>query len=318
MEYRRLGRAGIKVSAVSLGGWVTFGGQIDASAVGAVVAAAVEGGVNFIDLADVYARGEAERVFGTVLKDYGRDGLVVSSKAFWPTGQGPNDRGLSRKHLFASIEGSLQRLGTDYLDLYFCHRHDDEVEIDEVVMAMDDLVRQGKVLYWGTSVWTADRLSDAAHAASRLGAHPPRAEQPRYNMLDRHIEPEILPAAERYGMGIVVWSPLAQGILTGKYAAGMPEGSRGAQYEWVRRGLRAEDIAAAEALKPVARDVGVTLAQLALAWCLRLPQISSVITGATRPEQVTENLAAVGITLDEDVLARIEDVLGNRPPPLPD
>ena len=317
MEYRRLGRAGIKVSAVSLGGWVTFGEQIDESAVRAVVAAAIEGGINFIDLADVYARGEAERVFGAVLKSHRRHDLVISSKAFWPSGQGPNQRGLSRKHLFESIEGSLQRLGTDYVDLYFCHRHDDEVEMEEIVMAMDDLVRQGKVLYWGTSVWPAARISDAVHVAQRLGAHPPRAEQPRYNMVDRHIEPEIVPTAERHGIGLVVWSPMAQGILSGKYAEGMPEGSRGAQFEWVRRGFRAEDVAAAEALRPVAGDVGITLAQLALAWCLRLPQISSVITGATRPEQVTENTAAVDMELDEATLARIEDVLGNRPPPPP-
>jgi aryl-alcohol dehydrogenase-like predicted oxidoreductase len=252
-----------------------------------------------------------------VLKGLNRNELVISSKAYWATGEGPNDRGLSRKHLFESIEGSLRRLGTEYLDIYFCHRHDDEVEMEEIVMAMDDLIRQGKVLYWGTSVWPASRIAEAAHTARSLGAHPPRAEQPRYHMLDRHIEPEIVPTAERHGVGLVVWSPLAQGILTGKYASGVPAESRAAKFDWVRRGFKEDDIAKAEALGPVARDLGISPAQLALAWCLRLPQVTSVITGASRPEQIAENLGALGVTLDETTLERIEEVLGNRPAPLP-
>jgi voltage-dependent potassium channel beta subunit len=312
--YRRLGKSGLKVSAVSLGGWITFGEQIDAAGVREVVAAAVDSGVNYVDLADVYARGAAEETFATALEALPRHQMVVASKAFWPMSDDPNDRGLSRKHLFASIDGSLRRLRTDYLDLYFCHRHDDQVEIDEVVMAMDDLVRQGKVLYWGTSVWPASRIEEAVQAARRLGAHQPRAEQPRYNLLDRHIEPEIVPTAERNGMGLVVWSPLAQGVLTGKYAGGIPADSRAAKNAWMRRNLQENEIAAAARLAPIAAELGITLGQLALAWCLRLPQVSSVITGASRPGQVIENAAAVDVVLDDAVLDTLEEILGNRPP----
>ena len=313
MKYRRLGGAGIKVSEVSLGGWLTFGAQIDEAAVRAVVRAAVDDGVNFVDLADVYARGEAERVFGLALAEQRRQDLVISSKAFWPMGEGPNDRGLSRKHLFESVEGSLRRLGTDYLDLYFCHRHDPETPVDEVVMAMDDLVRQGKVLYWGTSVWTAAQITEARACADRLLAHPPRVEQPRYNLLDRHIEPEILPTCQAKGIGLVVWSPLGQGLLTGKYNAGIPEGSRADQIEWVRKGIKEADLATVARLGELAAELEIDLAQLALAWCLRLPALSSVITGASRPEHITRNAAASDIALDAGTLDRIEAILDNAP-----
>ncbi len=317
MEYRRLGKAGIKVSALSLGGWLTFGEQVDESAVADIVAVAVDGGINFIDLADIYAKGGAETAFGKALAAHRRQSLVISSKAYWPMGEGPNDRGLSAKHLKESVEASLRRLGTDYLDIFFCHRHDDEVELEEVAMAMDDLARQGKIVYWGTSVWPASRLSDVAATARRLGCHPPRAEQPRYNMLDRHVEPEILPTAARHGMGVVVWSPLAQGVLTGKYAHGIPAGTRAARFDWVRRNIDPDHVEMARRLEPVAADLGVSLAQLALAWILRRSEVSSVITGASRPEQVTENLGALDVDLGDEVLGRIEEILGNKPAPLP-
>lgn len=315
MKYRRLGRSGLKVSEVSLGGWLTFGASVDEPGVREIVGAAIDSGINLIDLADIYARGEAERVFGAALSDHRRQDLVITSKAYWPMSDDPNDRGLSRKHLFESVEGSLRRLGTDYLDIYFCHRHDDETTVEEVVMAMDDLVRQGKVLYWGTSVWPSAKIAEAALTAKSLRAHPPRAEQPRYNMIDRHIETEILPTAEELGVGLVVWSPLAQGVLTGKYSAGVPEGSRAAEIEWVRSNIADEDLDTARKLGPVAEELGVPLGQLALAWCLRLPGISSAITGARTAAQVKENAAASDLVLDDAMLDRIEELLDNKPVP---
>ncbi len=314
MQYRRLGRSGLKISAVSLGGWLTFGSQVDEGGVKAVVAAAVEGGVNFIDLADVYAKGEAERVFGQALASFRRQDLVISSKAFWPMTDNVNDRGLSRKHLFESVEGSLRRLGTDYLDIYFCHRFDEETPVDEVVMAMDDLCRQGKILYWGTSVWSAAQITEAALTARALGAHPPRVEQPRYNLLDRHIEPEILPTCQAQGLGIVCWSPLAQGVLTGKYNREVPAGSRAADLDWVRKQITEEQLARVRRLSALADDMGLPLGRLALAWCLRQPGVSAVITGARTPEQLRENLAAAELVLDGETLARIEDIIEPAPP----
>lgn len=314
MQYRRLGRSGLKISAVSLGGWLTFGSQVDEAGVRAVVAAAVEGGVNFIDLADVYAKGEAERVFGQALAGFRRQDLVISSKAFWPMSDNVNDRGLSRKHLFESVDGSLRRLGTDYLDIYFCHRFDEETPVEEVVMAMDDLCRQGKILYWGTSVWSAAQITEAALTAKALGAHPPRVEQPRYNLLDRHIEPEIMPACQAQGLGIVCWSPLAQGVLTGKYNASFPAGSRAADLDWVRKQITEDQLARVRRLSSLADDLGVPLGRLALAWCLRQDTVSSVITGARTPEQLRENLAAAELVLDSGALERIEAIIEPAPP----
>jgi len=317
MRYRRLGDAGMKVSEVALGGWLTFGRTLDEEQVRAAVGAAVDAGINFIDLADVYARGEAERVFGRALADHRRQDLVISSKAYWPMSDNINDRGLSRKHLFESIEGSLKRLGTDYVDIYFCHRPDDQTPLEETVRAMDDLVRQGKVLYWGTSVWPASRIAAAVGTARGLAAHPPKSEQPRYNMLDRHVEPEILPTCAAHGVGVVVWSPLAEGILTGKYSEGIPPGSRAASDERLRRNLEQADVDRVAALSPIAEELGLEMSQLALAWCLRRPEVSSVITGAGKPEHVTVNAGASGVQLDDEVLERIEAVLDNVPPPLP-
>ncbi|HOC22608.1 MAG TPA: aldo/keto reductase family protein [Anaerolineae bacterium] len=315
MKYRNLGRSSIKVSAISLGAWLTFGGTEDIEVTRACIQTAVEHGVNFFDLADSYAGGEAERVVGQALRDLGvaRQHLVLSSKVFWPMSDDVNDRGLSRKHILESVEGSLRRLGVEYLDLYFCHRFDAATPLDEVVRAMDDLVHQGKILYWGTSVWTAVQLEAAVGTATRFNAYLPQVEQPRYNMLDRHIEPEILPTAARHGMGVVVFSPLAQGLLTGKYNAGIPEGSRAASSRWLERDLTEANLEKIRRLSALAEHLGLTVAQLALAWILRRPEISSAITGATKPQHVVSNVAAADMQLSEDVLVEIEGILDNAP-----
>ncbi|MFP4346131.1 MAG: aldo/keto reductase family protein [Anaerolineales bacterium] len=315
MNYRKLGNAGIKLSEIALGAWLTFGGSEDKETTRKCVKAAVDGGVNYLDLADAYANGNAERVVGEVIKDLGlnRQHLVIASKLYWPMSEDVNDRGLSRKHIMESIDGSLQRLGVDYLDLYFCHRYDPNTPVEEVVRAMDDLVHQGKVLYWGTSVWNAAQIEDAVGTARFLGAYPPQVEQPRYNMLDRHIEPEIMPTAAKYGIGFVVFSPLAQGLLTGKYNDGIPEGSRGAQTDWLQDTLTEENVEKVRQLTALAQDAGITMPQLALAWILRRPEITSAITGATKVHHVKENLKASEVELSDDVLERIEEILDNDP-----
>jgi len=315
MKYRRLGSAGIKVSEISLGGWLTFGGTVEEKMTARIVAAAIDQGVNFIDLADIYSRGEAEQVCGRILAGRTRTDLVVSSKLFWPMSEDINDRGLSRKHIFESIDKTLARLGMEYLDIYFCHRFDPETEVEEVVRAMDDLMRQGKILYWGTSVWEADQIVAAAAAADNFHAYRPQVEQPRYNMLDRHIEPEIMPTCARLGMGLVVWSPLAMGMLTGKYNDGVPAGSRGATSEWLRNTITDENVEKSRRLMAIAGDLGITAGQLALAWVLRRPEISSAITGATRPEHIASNAAASGVELDSSTIDAIENILGTKPKP---
>jgi voltage-dependent potassium channel beta subunit len=309
MEYRRLGKAGMKVSAVSLGAWLTFGGSVEDDAARKCIRSAIENGVNFIDVADAYAGGKAEEVVGQVIRDYKRSDLVISSKLFWPMSDGVNDRGLSRKHIMESVEVSLRRLGTDYLDIYFCHRFDPETPLEETVRAMDDLVHQGKILYWGTSVWEAGQIAQAVETARQYNAFPPQVEQPRYNMLDRHIEAEILPICARHGIGITVFSPLAQGILTGKYNDGVPEGSRAETSEWMANELTDDTLGRARKLAGIADQMGITMSQLALAWILRRPEISCVITGATRPEHVLTNVKAAEIELGDDVQAKIEEIL---------
>lgn len=309
MNYRRLGNAGIKVSEIAIGGWLTFGGNVDEVTSGKIVGAAVDRGVNFIDLADVYARGQAELVCGRLLRDYSRSDLVISSKLFWPMSDNINDRGLSRKHIFESIDKSLKRLRTDYLDIYFCHRFDPETEVEEVVRAMDDLIRSGKIIYWGTSVWEADQIASAAAIADKFGCYRPQVEQPRYNMIDRHIEAEIMPACSRHGMGIVVWSPLAMGLLTGKYNDGVPAGSRGAESDWLKGELTEANIGRVKKLTEIAGYLGVSTAQLALAWVLRKPEISCAITGATRAGHIESNVIASEIVLEPQVLDDIEAVL---------
>jgi aryl-alcohol dehydrogenase-like predicted oxidoreductase len=293
MNYRRLGKTGIKISEISLGAWLTYGNSVDAKTTANIIEAAVERGVNFIDVADIYARGEAENVVGEAIKSFRRSDLVLSSKVFWPMSDNINDRGLSRKHIMESIDRSLARLGVDYLDLYFCHRFDPETEIEEVVRAMEDLVRSGKIIYWGTSVWSADQIEEAVGQAKTW----------------RGYLPSIIPVCTRYGMGLVVWSPLAQGLLTGKYNDGIPKESRGGRTEWLKEDLTMENIDKVKKLAELAASLDITVAQLALAWILRLKEISCAIVGATRAEQLEENLQASGVVLDEAVINEIETVL---------
>lgn len=313
MKYRKVGASGLKISELAIGAWLTYGGAVEAGKAEIILKTAVERGVNFIDIADAYARGEAEKVVGAAIKSLKRTDLVISSKLFWPMTDNINDRGLSRKHIMESIEKSLKRIGTDYLDIYFCHRYDPDTEVEEVVRAMDDVVHQGKVLYWGTSVWTAAQIERAVAEANHYRAYRPSVEQPRYNMLDRHVETEILPTCERYGMGLTVWSPLSQGLLTGKYNSGVPLNSRGATTTWLKPTLTEDNIAKVKKLGELANELGITIGQMALAWILRLPQISCVITGATDPNQVEENMKASDVVLDDPTLERIEVILDNRP-----
>jgi voltage-dependent potassium channel beta subunit len=311
MNYRRLGNSGLKVSALSLGGWTTFGESLtDPRLARDIIVKAYDSGINFFDIADIYAKGEAERLMGSILKLFPRHTLVISSKAYWPMSDDVNDRGLSRKHIMESVEKSLQRIGTDYLDLYFCHRFDEETPLEETVRAMDDLVHQGKILYWGTSEWTGAQIQAAIDLCERHNLYKPQVEQPQYNLLVRRkVEQDVLPVAERHGMGLVVWSPLASGLLTGKYDEALPEDSRLARIDWLRDNwYKGEMIAAVRALKPVADALGLTRAQLAIAWTLRQPGVSSAITGATRPAQLEETLKAVDVTLDAETLARIDQI----------
>ena len=308
MEYRKVGATGLKVSAVSIGGWINFGGTIEESSSRSVVRAAVDAGVNFIDLADVYARGESERVVGRMLGDYDRSELVISSKVFWPMSDDPNDRGLGRKHIMESVERSLANLGTDYLDIYFCHREDPEVPLEETARAMDDLVHQGKILYWGTSVWPAASLEAAHRLADQRNLYPPMVEQPQYSLLDRSIEEAVLPAAKRLGIGLVVWSPLAGGMLTGKYNQGTPPGSRGEKTNWLETKLNERNLGRVRRFCALARECGHEPAQLALAWILQHEEVSSVITGATHPEQVLANVRAVDLHIGADVARRLEEI----------
>lgn len=309
MKYRRLGRAGIKISEISLGGWLTFGGTVDAKTTDAILGAAIDCGINFIDLSDIYSRGEAERVCGEALKKRTRTDFVISSKLFWPMSQNINDRGLSRKHIMESIDKTLLRLGTDYLDIYFCHRFDPDTEIEEVVRAMDDLVHRGKILYWGTSVWEADQIAAAASLADQYLCYRPQVEQPRYNMIDRSIEKQVMPTCARLGLGLTVWSPLAQGLLTGKYNDGVPAGSRGSTSEWLRGDLTEANIAKVRRLTALASDLGLTMAELALAWVLRRPEISCAITGATRPDHVRANVTASEVELTSETLETVAIIL---------
>jgi voltage-dependent potassium channel beta subunit len=286
------------------------------------MSAAHDAGVNFFDNAEAYAHGNAEVVMGNVFKKLGwpRESFVVSSKVFWG-GDGPNDKGLSRKHVIEACNRSLKRLQVDYLDLFFCHRPDANTPIEETVRAMDDLVHQGKVLYWGTSEWTAPDIMRAYGLARELGLTPPQMEQPQYNMVHRdRVEMEYLPLYREIGLGTTTWSPLASGLLSGKYSEGIPPGSRASieGYEWLReRILSPKRMEKVTQLKPIAKELDSTLAQLSIAWCLKNPNVSSVITGASKPEQVVENMKAIEVApkLNSDTMGRIEAILGNSPQP---
>lgn len=320
MHYRRVGTSGLQVSSVSIGGWLTIGGSVDLDSSQPILQTAVDAGVNFIDVADVYARGESERVVGAYLRGYvaepgrARSDLVVSSKVFWPMGDGPNARGLSRKHIMESIDKSLERLGTDYVDLYFCHRYDPNTPLEETAEAMNDLVRRGKVLYWGTSVWTAEQLRTVRALCVERGWTPPIVEQPCYNLIDRDIEFDgVRDAAIDLGMGLVVWSPLAQGLLTGKYDNGVPAGSRGAESAWLDRTLTDTNIERSRKLGVLAADLGLTTGQLALAWLLHQPGLTSVITGASKVAHVESNVKAAEVTLTEGQVAEISGLFPFTP-----
>lgn len=320
MEYRKLGKWGVRVSEVGLGSWLTYGGTVDERSSVKQVHHAFEHGVNFFDCANVYARGEAEVVYGKAIKTMRREAIVLATKVFFPMGDGPNDRGLSRKHIFEQCNASLKRFNTEYIDLYQCHRHDPEVTMYEIVRSMDDLIRQGKILYWGVSEWSAQQIDEAVHVAKEINAMPPVSNQPCYNMLDRKIESEVLPMCKRHGLGQVVFSPLAQGVLTGKYKPDekVPQDSRAANskvnmFMIGRNLLSKETLETVERLNKIASELGLSMSQLALAWCLRLPEMSSVIIGATKTTQIDENVKASGARLSEDVVQQIEDLLSAEP-----
>ena len=321
MQYRHLGKYGVKVSEVALGSWLTYGGATEDEAARACIEKAYDLGINFFDTANVYARGKSEEVVGKALAAYVRDSYFLATKVYFPMGDGPNDRGLSRKHIFEQCNLSLKRLGTDYIDLYQCHRYDSETPLEETLVALDDLARQGKILYAGVSEWSADQMGQAMDYVRGAGLHPIVSNQPYYNMIGRGIEKEVIPLCEREGIGQVVFSPLAQGVLTGKYKPGqaLPEGSRAAdpgQNMFMNGGKLDDDVLVkVEKLGEIASGAGLSMAQLALAWCLRQKNVSSVIIGASRPAQVEDNAGASGKTLSDDVLAAIDETLAGTPSP---
>jgi len=318
MHYRRLGRSGLKVSEISLGSWVTFGSQIEEKMAKSLILKAFDQGVNFFDNADIYARGKAETVMGKAIKDLPREELVISSKVFWPTMEGPNGRGLSRKHITESIEQSLKRLGLDYVDLYFCHRFDPDTPVEEVVFTMNKLINQGKILYWGTSEWRASQIAEAVGIARANNLIPPTMEQPQYNMFHRQrVESELAPMITSLGIGLTTWSPLASGLLTGKYNSGIPKGSRASMdnMSWLQGQFTAEKIERVKLLEILAKELNISVTQMAIAWLLRRKEVSSVITGATSLKQLEENLAAqdAAAKLSDEVLSKIEAILDNDP-----
>ncbi len=313
MHYRRLGKLGIKVSEISLGAWVTFGNQIDEKSASELVHAAYDQGVNFFDNADVYAKGKAEEVLGRAIADLPRENLVLSSKVFFPTSDSVNGRGLSRKHITESLHASLKRMNIEYLDIYYCHRHDPDTTVQEVVQTMDMLVRRGEILYWGTSQWSVFHLMRAIAFAKQNGLIPPMVEQPKYNLFHRtHVENELAPLCSEYGIGLTTYSPLSSGVLTGKYNDGIPEDSRAAMQDmgWMHSRITPDAIEKVKQLTQIAQEIGATTAQLAIAWLLRRNDVSSVITGATRPEQLDENLAASEFisVLSDEVLDKIDSI----------
>ena len=328
MEYRTLGASGLKVSALSLGAWVTYGGQVGEQVAADCMKTAFDAGINFFDNAEAYAHGNAETVMGNVIKEMGwkRSDLVISTKIFWG-GKGPNDSGLSRKHILEGVNASLKRLQMEYVDLLFCHRPDLVAPIEETAWAMNLILQQGKALYWGTSEWSAQQITQAYGIARREHLIPPLMEQPEYNMFARErVEKEYARLYKEIGLGTTIWSPLASGLLTGKYNQGIPEGTRVTLpgYEWLRKAFEDKETALkikkVDKMMGVARELNCTMAQLALAWCLKNPNVSSVITGASRSQQITENLQALEVSnrLTPDVLGQLETILDNKPEGEPD
>lgn len=319
MEYRNVGKSGLKVSEIALGSWMTDlsgGSQVETAR--QTVRLAYEKGVNFFDCADAYSGGEAEKFLGQILKEYPRSSYVVSSKVFFPTGAGANDWGLSRKHIFENVDRSLKNLNMDYIDLYYCHRFDTTTPMEETLRALSDLVTKGKILYYGVSEeWGGARLEEAQRIIEKYHLYPMTVLQPQYHMMDRYIEHEIMAVCEKYGIGITPFSPLAQGLLTGKYKKGqpLPEGSRATHQadRQVNNLLTDENLDKVEALSKIAGELGISMPVLALAWILRKKMISSVITGASKPSQLESNLAASGVVIPEDALKEIDGVLGFIP-----
>ena len=314
MNYRKLGRFNIKVSEVGVGGWLTHGRSIDDEVTSEIIKKSFDLGVNFFDTADVYNNGAAEKSLGRAIKGFKREDLVIATKCYFPMSERPNDRGLGRKHIYESVHASLKRLDIDYIDLMQFHRFDAETALDETVRAIDDLVRAGKVLYWGVSEWKAQQITDLVHTAKELNASPPASNQPIYNMITRGIEEAVLPTSEQFGIGNVVFSPLAQGVLTGKYLPGVPapEGTRGADTSsnmFMSRFLTEDLLVRVQNLKEYVESLGHSLPEFALAWCLRQKAVSSVIIGATSPAQVEANVRASGIQLDSLVWERAERIL---------
>ena len=309
MNYRRVGTSGLEVSEIALGSWLNFGSSSDVADTTKVIEHAYDLGINFFDTADVYSTGHAEELLGRALRPIPRHQLVIATKCYFPMSDRPNDRGLSRKHIFESVDASLNRLETDYLDIHQCHRFDSTTPLAETVRAYDDLIRMGKLLYWGVSQWSADQIAEACVVADQMGARRPISNQPGYSIMRRGVERTIFPACKRLGIGQFVFSPLGQGVLTGKYCGGaMPEGSRAtdaSRGRFMGRYLAAEELDRVESLIPLVQDLDMTLAQMALAWCLRDSGISSLIVGATKPEQLDENCGASGIRVPEDVIEKI-------------
>jgi voltage-dependent potassium channel beta subunit len=316
VEYRQLGRSGLRVSEISLGSWLTLGSSVDRAATAEIVQRAFDLGINLFDTADVYANGEGEEAIGQALRGIPRPHVVIATKAFFPTSERPNDRGLSRKHLFESVEGSLRRLGTDYIDLHQCHRMDPTTPIEETVCAYEDLIRQGKVLYWGVSEWGPAEIVEACRSADARRAYRPISNQPQYSILRRQIEAKVLPTCEREGLGQLAFSPLGQGVLTGKYSQGArPAGSRAAdsfRNQFMTAYLEPESLARVDALRPLAAELGISLAQFALAWCLRHPSVASAIVGATRVAQLEENAKASGVRIPAEIAARVDRIAPRR------
>ena len=310
MEYRKLGKAGIKLSEIGLGGWVTYGGSIqDQAVVRKIILAAYENGIRFFDTADKYSYGKSEEMMGRVFQELTRHTLVISSKVWGPMSEDVNDRGLSRKHIMESIDKTLRRLGTDYLDIYFSHNVDADTPIEETVRAMDDLIHLGKVLYWGISKWSRAQTTEAAGIARANNLYPPSVHQPGYNLLRReNVENEILSAVRPLGIGLTTFSPLSSGRLTGKYDDGIPPDSRAGQSEGMAKAITEDMVNRVKQLKPMADDLGITRSQLGIAWILRHPEVTSVITGATKHEQTIENAKASGVKLSRDVVEKMNEM----------
>jgi aryl-alcohol dehydrogenase-like predicted oxidoreductase len=316
MQHRRLGRSGLKVSEIAYGNWITHGAQIDQDQALACTRAALDAGITTFDTADAYAETRAEEVLGLALAGVRRESVEVLTKVYWPIGRGANERGLSRKHVMEAAHASLRRLGTDYLDLYQAHRYDPETPLEETLRAFDDLVRQGKVLYVGVSEWSAEQIKQALEIADSLGLDRIVSNQPQYNMLRRTIEANVVPLCEREGVGQLVYQPLAQGVLAGRYLPGQPppSGSRAtdaAGSEFIGRLLYDELLERVQQLRPLAADAGLTMAQLAIAWVLQQPGVCSAIVGGSKPGQLADSAAAAGVKLDPALLAAVDDILGD-------